>query len=269
MKRLLLSLAAVVTAVAAWADDENTETTIYKVTVGEEKNTATQLTIADDSDDCEASATGISVSGGLLTLELSTGSSTGAVVDKKTLYGIKIASTEQYILCNPTEPLQGGDVIYVTGFINSEGGAASTKVVFDEITVDETLYLDFDDDASESSFANLADDGVEEASIKSYMIPYGTDTYDYFLLKRIITSDGTATALLISDIEIVRTGNNYTPESGEEDGSTALPTVEGKETVSVEYFTLTGAKVGEPAKGVNIVRTTYSDGTIATTKLFK
>lgn len=268
MKRLLLTLAATVAVATAWAD-EPTETTIYKVTVGEEKNSATQLSIADDNDTLTATATGLSVSGGLLTLELSTGSSTGAAVDKKTLYGIKIASTEQYILCNPTEPLQGGDVIYITGFINSSNGAATSKILFDSLSVDEALYLDLDDDASNSSFANLAEDGIEEASTKSYMIPYGPDTYDYFLLKRTIPNDGQATALLISGIEIVRTGNNYTPESDPESGSTAISSIEDKTVVAVEYYSLTGAKASSPVAGVNIVRTTYSDGSVVTSKIVR
>lgn len=41
------------------------------------------------------------------------------------------------------------------------------------------------------------------------------------------------------------------------------------QVVAVEYFTLAGAKVDEPVKGINIVKTYYSDNTTTTTTLVK
>ena len=41
------------------------------------------------------------------------------------------------------------------------------------------------------------------------------------------------------------------------------------EVLSVEYYNLAGVKVDAPAKGVNIVKTYYSDGSVVTDKLIK
>ncbi len=41
------------------------------------------------------------------------------------------------------------------------------------------------------------------------------------------------------------------------------------EVVSVEYFNLSGAKISEPAKGITLEKTTYSDGTTSVNKILK
>ena len=54
----------------------------------------------------------------------------------------------------------------------------------------------------------------------------------------------------------------YTPNPtaiGEAEGSSA-------EGVKTEYFSLSGARVAEPVKGVNIVKQTLGDGSVRTSK---
>jgi hypothetical protein len=51
---------------------------------------------------------------------------------------------------------------------------------------------------------------------------------------------------------------------------TGLKDVQGnKEVAKVEYFLLSGVRVARIVKGFNIVKTTYSDGSVKVTKIFQ
>lgn len=61
-----------------------------------------------------------------------------------------------------------------------------------------------------------------------------------------------------------------TPETPVEPDVTPINDIQIEaQVVAVEYFTLAGAKVDEPVKGINIVKTYYSDNTTTTTTLVK
>ncbi len=55
---------------------------------------------------------------------------------------------------------------------------------------------------------------------------------------------------------------------GQNGGETPVElTIENKEIASRQIYSLNGMKLGSPTKGINIVKTTYSDGSVQTTKI--
>lgn len=83
----------------------------------------------------------------------------------------------------------------------------------------------------------------------------------------------TTTGFTTDDLTFVITGNPYFLsdiiyyEAGECDSTAIVDTSVDAEVVATEYYTISGAKVSEPAKGVNIVKETLSNGTIVTSKI--
>lgn len=223
----------------------------------------------------DGTSEGVTVSGG------SFYSTPTASVTKQnsTFYGIKIGADTCQIKCTPTDGIKAGDIIYVTAFISgaSETKSAVVTIAFDGGTAEILNGIDTSD-GQEYSFADCksgyhfsSDDGMST----EYHSYESETTATYFDLARckgvsIVTttdSDGNTTSttsssgttLYINKIEVVR-----------ETSSTAITsTTSDSEVLSTEYYTLSGAKVTEPVKGITIVKEQLSDGSVRTSKIVK
>lgn len=226
-----------------------TGTTIYSVTTSSTENSSTELTLADNDDNYSASADGIAVSGGKVSLVLTSGSS--AVVGvASNLYGIKVGKSDDAITCTPTGGFVTGDVVSFTGFIkNGSTKYATVKVTEGDATSSSTVGTSFADISSGGAYYV---DG--NPSTQTYTI---TADCSYISISR---SGGTT--MYIQSIVVTRAES-----TGSSDAISSVAT--DSEVVSVEYYTLSGAKVAEPVKGINIVRTTYSNGQVVTSKVIK
>ena len=61
--------------------------------------------------------------------------------------------------------------------------------------------------------------------------------------------------------------NEYWPEAGQSGiGDITAP---AGEVDHIEYYNLNGIRLAEPAQGINIRRTVYTDGTVVTDKVLK
>ncbi len=87
-------------------------------------------------------------------------------------------------------------------------------------------------------------------------------TGDYYV--RVAHISGTEKPMVF-DIYVLNNGEiskKYDPSAGIEDIAS-----ESAEVISVEIYNLNGIRLAEPATGVNIIRTVYSDGTVKTEKV--
>lgn len=150
----------------------------------------------------------------------------------------------------------GSDYAY-TGFKPQELVEGCEFYVF--YTSEKTPNLSFQSNTQwKNVSATLAKDGVAQYTYENGMSALISDGFfasgfsDLCVIN--ISADGSA--LTVTKVMF------YTPNPtaiGEAEGSSA-------EVVKTEYFSLSGARVAEPVKGVNIVKQTLGDGSVRTSK---
>lgn len=266
-KTLLLTIAATILSNGIAKAETKT---IYSVTVGETTSSATLINITE-----EGTSEGVTVSGGSF---YCTPSAAVAKQNSK-FYGIKIGADSCKIKCTPTGGIKAGDIIYVTAFVSgaSADKSAVVTIAFDGGTAAILNGIDTSD-GNEYSFADCKSGyhfSTESGMSTEHHTYEGEATASYFNLARckgvsIVTStdsDGnttyttssSGTTVFINKIEVVR-----------EVGSTQISSLAtNAEVVSTEYYTLSGAKVTEPGKGITIVKQLLSDGKVVTSKVIK
>ena len=202
------------------------------------------------------------------------------ISDGTTAYGIKGVSGSSY---------DGWSVALAA---NSTGTYDKSLSGADKISVDGTSYLALKGSNGRKMTISLPD----------YYTAYRLTVYSYTAAG----NDGESTTWKINDVEqdmVALTGSDVSNASSPDvrvfsldnlsgsftltnsgrqqcmvivvdciyEAPTAAPAVASAnaEIVSVEYFTLTGAKVAAPVRGINIVKTTYADGSSKAVKIIK
>lgn len=90
----------------------------------------------------------------------------------------------------------------------------------------------------------------------STTVPYTYSKFDVQFVPEQLTQFAGAT--LTSPLVIGRESENVTPVS---------VIAANSDVISVEYYSLTGKRISEPTKGINIVRTIYTNGNVTTQKV--
>lgn len=250
MKKTLLSLFALATAAVVSA-----QTTVYDLKF---------IGTGDVTDE-----TTVSVTGGTFSGTLREGK-TGLIVSQNGYYAFKMQGGDsETFVCTPTDGLQEGDIISITGFVSSgdAGKSAIVKLSYDD--TDSYAFPDeYDAETNNGGFTDLKEGGYNsgsEPNTFTYKVPAAATK---FLLKRNSAGTGSATSGFVVSVTVTRGASPETPGEGGDEEPNSISKVEA-EVISVEYFTLTGVKVDEPTKGINIVKTYYSDNTTTTTTLVK
>lgn len=252
MKKTLLSLFALATAAVVSA-----QTTVYDLKF---------IGTGDVTDE-----TTVSVTGGTFSGTLREGK-TGLIVSQADYYAFKMQGGDETFVCTPTDGLQEGDIISITGFVSSgdAGKSAIVKLSYDD--TDSYAFPDeYDAETNNGGFTDLKEGGYNsgsEPNTFTYKVPAAATK---FLLKRNSAGTGGATSAFVISIVITRgAASGETPETPVEPDDSPINDIQIEaQVVAVEYFTLAGAKVDEPVKGINIVKTYYSDNTTTTTTLVK
>ena len=145
--------------------------------------------------------------------------------------------------------------LYVAG---AGGSGMRCKIYY---STDET----FSSNTQIIEFKSMAGNTVYEVEAQPVLSIKNGESF-YLRIYPWYSSEATGKTICFSDVTISGVSVNADEDEGQED---ALVSVTGKDMVGVAYYDLNGRRLSEPAKGVNIVRTQYSDGSIATTKLIK
>ena len=272
-------------------DDDSTTstvtgTTIYAVTTSSTENTSTELTLADDDENYSSSADGIEVSGGKVQLTLDS-SSSQVVGSAGGFYGIKVGKSADEIVCTPTNGFSAGDVVVFTGFIKNgaskvatvkvtEGDSSSSSTVgtsFADITEGGDYYVDGNPNSqnytvtADCSYITIARSGSTTMYIQSIEVirPDNSDSSDDDS-----TSEGDSSDSTSDGDSSDSTDDSSSEGDSSDDSGNAISSVSVSATVlSTEYYTLSGAKVTEPVKGITIVKEQLSDGSVRTSKIVK
>lgn len=187
---------------------------------------------------------------------------------------LKIGSSDDVVTVAPTGGLKAGDIITVKGFLSNgqETKNATLKIAYDGGSYKNETGFDAE---TSKGFPDIKDGvsgfnpGTEPGDIVFVVENEATN----FTLKRNSISPNTdikygATTVFLVSIVITREASSETPGEGGDEEPNSISKVEA-EVISVEYFTLTGVKVDEPTKGINIVKTTYSDNSVKTQTIVK
>ncbi len=100
-------------------------------------------------------------------------------------------------------------------------------------------------------------DGVAYFKVSELRSNYGTNSYENmsnYYISIASTSSTTVSKIVIATLNDVTAVNGVTAD---------------REVISVEYFSIDGVSHTEPVRGLNLVRTTYSDGTHSVEKILK
>lgn len=197
----------------------------------------------------------------------------GASIEEKSSYVVlKVGSSDNIVKVTPTGGLKAGDVITVTGFVSSGKieKSATLKISYDDS--ESYSWVTGYDEATFKGFPDLKEGGYNpgtEPGTAVYVVE--NDATSFSLKRNSAGSTGGATSAFVTSIVITRSAaSGETPETPVEPDVTPINDIQIEaQVVAVEYFTLAGAKVDEPVKGINIVKTYYSNNTTTTTTLVK
>ena len=220
--------------------------------------------LSDDAEkDAVITTSSLVVSGGNFVSSDETTSCSGKI-DGVAIMGIKLSAGTYRTTFQLSNKLHVGDIITVKGYISN--GADKKAYAKFHVGNDEVITLKPSSDV-ESFFDNKTE---EQATgyVREYSIT--------------ITAEGLSDGDILDEsgiIKLARQGNTTAfvesisiTSTVDLDPITTTPVknIEANgEVVSVEYYNVAGAQVQEPVKGVNIVKTTYSNGATVTSKIVK
>lgn len=266
MKKTLLSLFALAAVSAATAQES-----IYDVHF---------IATGDVADETTVSVTGGTFAGTLRSEK------TGLIVtqsvykvDDVAVPVFKMQGGDETFVCTPTNGLKAGDVITVTGFLSSgdEAKSATVKISYDD--TESYSFVTGYDEATFKGFTDLKNGGSgynpgTEPNTAVFVVE--NDAKKFSLKRNSAGSSGGASSAFIVSVVVTRGGSAETPEAPETPDTPIVPDdspisdiqIEAS-VVAVEYYTLTGSKVDAPVKGLNIVKTFYSDNTTSIRTIVK
>lgn len=249
MKKVLLSLAVMAFGVCTMAQTE-----IFSVNIS-----------ADAEKDAAITTSSLVVSGGSF-ISSDEKTSCSGKIDDVAIMGIKLSTSANRTTFQLNNKLHVGDIITVKGYISS---GDATKAAYAKFYVgnDENIVL-----KPSSDVVSFFDNKITGDQATGYVREYSIT----------ITAEGLSDGDILDESGIIKLarqgGTNAFIESIsitstiDLDPITVTPVTDieaNGEVVSVEYYNVAGAQIEKPAKGVNIVKTTYSNGATVTSKIVK